>query len=75
MSLDHEPKTEFDKAAAEKIASGQDEYESIEYGYYRRAGTIPLGGGCISCHAGFFKASPASPRYAGLIISIPVTGM
>ena len=72
MSLDHEPKTEFEKAAAEKLGSGQDEYELIENGYYRRAGAIPLGGGCISCHAGFFRTPPQTPRFAGLIISVPV---
>ncbi len=72
MSLDHEPRTEFEKAAAEKLGSGQDEYEIVENGYYRRAGAIPLGGGCISCHAGFFKTPPKSPRFAGLIISMPV---
>lgn len=72
MSLDHEPKTEFEKVAAEKLASGTDEYDVVENGYYRRAGAILLGGGCISCHAGFFKAPPASPRFAGLIISVPV---
>ncbi|HVA49885.1 MAG TPA: hypothetical protein VNH11_26195 [Pirellulales bacterium] len=71
MSLDHEPRTEFEKAAAEKLGSGQDEYEIVENGYYRRAGAIPLGGGCISCHAGFFKTPPKSPRFAGLIISTP----
>ncbi|HET6880393.1 MAG TPA: DUF3365 domain-containing protein [Pirellulales bacterium] len=72
MSLDHEPRTEFEKAAAEKIGAGQDEYEIVENGYYRRAGAITLGGGCVNCHTGFFKAPPKSPRFAGLVISVPV---
>lgn len=72
MSLDHEPQTEFEKAAAEKLGGGQDEYEIVENGFYRRAGAIPLGGGCISCHAGFFRTPPQTPRFAGLIISVPV---
>ena len=72
MSLNHEPQTEFDKAAAKEIAAGKDEYERVENGYYRRAGAIPLGSGCVNCHAGFFKAPPKNPRFAGLVISVPV---
>ena len=72
MSLDHEPKSEFEKRAAKELAEGKSEVEMVEDGYYRRAGAIPLTGGCISCHAGFFKDASNSPKYAGLVISIPV---
>ncbi|MCA9068064.1 MAG: DUF3365 domain-containing protein [Planctomycetaceae bacterium] len=72
MSLDNEPKTAFEKQAAKKIAKGEDIVETIEEGYYRRAGSISLGGGCVSCHAGFFRNAPATAKFAGLIISIPV---
>ncbi|HVA49888.1 MAG TPA: hypothetical protein VNH11_26210 [Pirellulales bacterium] len=72
MSLSHKPKSDFEKAAAKETADGNEEYELVEDGYYRRAGAIPLTSGCVNCHAGFFKAPPKSPRFAGLIISMPV---
>jgi hypothetical protein len=73
MSIDHEPETAFEKKAAEEIKSGKIEVESIDAGYYRRAVAIPLTGGCISCHGGLFRQSTRKP-FAGLVISIPVTG-
>lgn len=72
MSIDHEPQTPFEKKAAQMIAEGVVEIETIEDGYYRRAGQIPLTGGCISCHAGVFSNATPSRKFAGLIISIPV---
>lgn len=72
MSIDHEPDTEFEKSAAKEIATGKDELELIEDGYYRRATAIPLGAGCVSCHNGLLAPPPKSPRYAGLVISIPI---
>lgn len=72
MSLEHEPKSEFEKRAAKEIAKGKDEYEAIEEGYYRRAGVIPLGAGCVNCHTGFLQSPPKTARYAGLVISVPV---
>jgi len=73
MSVDHEPKSEFEKKAAEAIAAGKEEFERVEDGYYHRAGAIPLGSGCISCHTGFFSKAPNTPRFAGLVISVPVS--
>jgi hypothetical protein len=73
MSINHEPKTEFEKQAARELASGKSSLEAVEDGYYRRAGRISLHGGCISCHAGFFAEASASAKFAGLIISVPVT--
>lgn len=72
MSLDHEPKTKFEKHAAKKIAKGEDFVETIDNGYYRRAGSISLGGGCVNCHAGFFRGTSGAAQFAGLVISIPV---
>lgn len=72
MSLNHEPKTPFEKQAAQKIAKGEEVVETIEDGYYRRAGSVALSGGCISCHAGLFANASTTPKFAGLIISIPV---
>ncbi|QDV17256.1 hypothetical protein Pan153_18910 [Gimesia panareensis] len=73
MSIDHEPKTEFEKKAAEEIAAGKGEYERVEQGVYQRAGAISLmNHGCLTCHHGFGKRN-TKDRFAGLIISIPVT--
>jgi hypothetical protein len=72
MSIQHEPKSEFDKKAATTIAAGKEEFEQVEDGYYHRAAAIPLGSGCVSCHTGFFSNTPNTPRFAALVISVPV---
>lgn len=72
MSIDHEPETKFEKQAAREIASGNRTVEIVEDGYYRRAVAIPLQGGCVSCHGGFFKMPSSTPKFAGLIVSVPV---
>jgi hypothetical protein len=73
MSIDHEPKTDFEKRAAKELAKGKTELEVVEDGYYRRAVSIPLGGGCIGCHAGSITDTSTAARFAGLVISMPVT--
>jgi hypothetical protein len=72
MSIQHEPETEFEKRAARQLAKGESSVEVIEDGYYRRAGSVPMTGGCVSCHAGFFAKTNASPKFSGLVISIPI---
>lgn len=72
MSVGHEPQTDFERKAAAAIAAGKSEYEQIDSGHYRRAAPIPLSDGCVGCHNGHFAAPPKSPRFAGLIITIPV---
>lgn len=76
MSINHEPETDFEKQAAKELAAGKDSFELVENGYYHRAGQIPLGSGCVSCHTKLFVTSaasvPTSPRVAGLVIRIPV---
>lgn len=72
MNIDHEPRSEFEKEAAAALAAGKREFEAVEGGFYRRAAVIPLAAGCVSCHIGFFKEAPKSPRLAGLILSMPV---
>ncbi|QDT92491.1 c-type heme family protein [Gimesia algae] len=72
MSVDHEPETEFEKQAAEELASGKAVYERVENGVFQRAGSISLmNHGCLTCHVGFGKQNKKE-RFAGLIISIPV---
>jgi hypothetical protein len=72
MSINHDPKTEFEKRAAREIVAGETEIEVIEDGFYRRATAIPMTGGCLSCHAGFFNQPSKVPKYTGLVISIPI---
>jgi hypothetical protein len=72
MSVNHEPRDEFEKQAAKQIAAGKDEFEQVEAGYYRRAAPIPLAAGCVGCHSGFSSGAAKTPRFAGLVISIPV---
>lgn len=73
MSVQHEPKSEFEKQAAAVLAEGKPEFEQVENGYYRRAGAIPLGTGCVHCHTKLFGGTPNAPRFAGLVISVPVS--
>ena len=72
MSIDHEPASDFEKKAAREIADGKSELDVVEDGYYRRAGAIPLSSGCVSCHAGLFKEATQTPKYAALVISVPI---
>jgi hypothetical protein len=72
MSINHEPASAFEKKAAAELAAGKAEYERVEDGYYRRAGPIPLGAGCVGCHTKLSQTSARTPRFAGLVISIPV---
>lgn len=73
MGVDHEPATDFEKDAAKKIAAGEAAVETVADGYYRRAGAISLDGGCLSCHGGFFRTQSTTPKYAALVISVPVS--
>lgn len=72
MGVDHAPKSEFEKQAAKVLAKGEPEFVRVEDGVYRRATPIPLGGSCIGCHTGFGAAKDDVPRFAGLVIEIPI---
>jgi hypothetical protein len=72
MSIDHEPESEFEKAAAAELAAGKAVFESVEGDTFRRATAIPLTAGCIGCHIGAFNKPSTLPRVAGLVIGIPV---
>jgi len=71
MSINHEPKSDFEKQAAKEIAAGKAELDAIDGGYYRRAGAISLSGGCVACHGGLFQGE-GRRQFAGLVISIPI---
>jgi hypothetical protein len=72
MSVHHEPRTEFEKQAAEAIAAGKPSYEQVEREFYVRAGAVSLGSGCVNCHTGFGRNVGEKPRFAGLVIRIPI---
>jgi hypothetical protein len=72
MNIDHEPTSDFEKQAARALSAGKNEFARTEDGYYHRAAAIPLTSGCVSCHMGFLAKAPSSPRFAGLVISIPL---
>ena len=42
------------------------------YFHDERAGAIRLSEGCVSCHTGFFASAPKTPRFAGLVIRVPL---
>lgn len=71
MSINHEPKDDFEKSAAAALGSGKGSYEAVENGKLRRATSIDLHAGCLSCH-GTFGIEPKTPRFAGLVLSIPL---
>ncbi len=72
MSINHEPTTEFEKKAAAELASGKTAYEMVGKAVYRRAEVIPLRSSCVGCHTQMFSGVPTTPRFAGLVISIPL---
>ena len=72
MNIDNEPKSDFEKKAAEELAAGKAEFNRVENGYYLRAGPIPLGVGCVRCHTKFAAVAVKKPLLAGLVIAIPV---
>lgn len=72
MSIDHEPATTFEKQAAAELAAGKAEYEVVAKRVYRRATPIPLHSNCVGCHTKMFSDPPKTPRFAGLVISIPL---
>ncbi|MBI2480315.1 MAG: DUF3365 domain-containing protein [Planctomycetia bacterium] len=74
MSIDHNPKSEFEKQAAKVLATGEEEFEQIENGMYRRAGAITLFATCLKCHESSLTQLRTKRRVAGLVINIPVKG-
>ncbi len=71
MSIDHEPKGEFELAAMKAIRGGQESYEVVDESTFRRVGAIRLSGGCLNCHGRFGSTSTAK-QFAGLVIEVPL---
>ncbi|MDZ4286475.1 MAG: DUF3365 domain-containing protein [Prosthecobacter sp.] len=72
MSINHTPATEFEKKAAAALATGKEDFELVGDGVYQRATPILLRSSCIGCHTKMFSDLPTTPRFAGLVISIPL---
>ncbi len=72
MSIEHNPKSEFEKAAAKVLATGEEEFEQVDNGMYRRAGAITLFASCLKCHESSLTQLRTKKRVAGLVINIPV---
>lgn len=70
MNVDHNPRTDFEKAAAKAIASGQAAFEEHDAEVYRHAGLIRLSSQCLKCHVPNRKST--EDRAAGLIITVPL---
>jgi len=71
MSIDHAPEGDFELAAVKAISDGQDHFEQVDKGTFRRVGAIRLSGGCMNCH-GRFGSTSTSKKFAGLVIEIPL---
>lgn len=72
MSLDHEPETDFERRAARELSTGRLAIEEVTPGWYRRAGSISLHGECLTCHGASFVPPGTTPRYAALVLSVPL---
>lgn len=68
MNVDHEPKGEFEEAAARALSKGKGEYEAIDDGVYRRVGAVTLTSECLKCHVP--NRTSLEDRVAGLSVSM-----
>lgn len=71
MNIDHEPKTEFENAAALALAGGKTEFERLEDGRYHRAAPVRFLASCSKCHLSGL-GSRRSGKMAALVISLPL---
>lgn len=72
MNVDHEPEPGFETDAVEALSDGKEAFERVENGVYRRAGAVPLAGGCLKCHVSALTKRVSTPRIAAFIVSMPV---
>jgi hypothetical protein len=70
MNLNHEPRTEFEKAAREVLKGGQPFHEELKETAYHFAGGIRLTSECLKCHVP--NRTSLRDRLAGLVIEIPL---
>lgn len=70
MNVDHKPRTEFERNAAQAIRDRKGFYEQVEEGVYRRAAAIEMTNHCLKCHVPDRKS--LETRLAGLVITVPL---
>ena len=70
MNIDHKPQDSFENDAVQALKSGRQDFERVENGVYRRAGSITLTNHCLKCHVPDRKST--EDRTAGLTIAIPI---
>ena len=70
LNVDHQPADDFEKAAAKALADGQSEFDAVENGVYRFAGSIRLASQCLKCHVA--NRTNTKDRTAGLVISMSI---
>jgi hypothetical protein len=69
MHIDHEPQTDFEKAAVAAFKADESEYEQVDGDAYRYAGRIRLSAVCLTCHLS--RRSNNNDRSAALTITMP----
>ena len=74
MNVDHEPRDDFEKQAVATLASGELEFERVENGFYRRAGSVELVASCLKCYVSGLTKQIKTKRTAGFVVSLPVGG-
>ena len=70
VSVDHRPKTEFDRLAVRAIGEGREMVDATEGGEYRYAGKVVLGNTCLKCHVP--DRTSLEDRMAALVITMPL---
>jgi len=70
MNIDHEPKDDFQRAAAKAIAGGEERHEEVAGDRLRYAGSIHLGNQCLKCHVP--DRTSLEERRAAILITMPV---
>ena len=71
--IDHEPSDAFEKAAAEALKSGEEEFSAVEQDRFRFVGAIKLQNQCLKCHVP--NRTSLEDRVAGLAISFPLNSL
>ncbi len=72
MNVDHKPREGFETQAAAVLGSGEEEYEAVEDGVYRRAGAVTLFASCLRCHESGLTQRISKQRVAALVVAMPV---
>lgn len=70
MSIDHEPKDDFQRAAAKAISEGAERHEEVVGDRLLYAGAIHLGNQCLKCHVP--DRTSLEERRAAILITMPV---